>query len=162
MMVSIYHKNVEEGIMAFGKKYKRFQRICGSNVPIPINHPTKRMRPILYRPDVHFITKFGKKYIFEILDSELKDENLIIADIILACLSPNTSKVILIVPTEKDQDKVLDLILPLIANLTDKGVPKKELPKVVATSFITKSEAKTAQSVTEVLSNSAKDRGVPI
>ena len=161
-MVSVYHKNVEDGIVAFGEKYKRFDKIFGSNAPIHINHPTKRMRPILYRPDVHFITKFGKRYIFEILDSELKDENLIIADIILACLSPNTSKVIFIVPTEQDQDKVVDLILPLIANLTDKGVPKRELPRVVATLFITKSEAKTVQSVTEVLVKSAKDRGVTI
>jgi len=161
-MVSVYHRNVEEGIRAFGRKYRRFAEINGSNVPLHINHPTKRMRPILYHPDAHFVTKFGKRHIFEIFDSELKNENLIIADILVACLSPNTSKVIFIVPKQEDQDKVVDLILPIIANLVNKGVPKRRLPKVVATLYILKSEAKTPESVTEVLVKSAKDRGVTI
>jgi hypothetical protein len=158
----VYHRNVEQGILAFGKKYKRFDKIHGSNVPIHINHPTKRTRPILYRPDAHFVTKFGRRFIFEIIDSELKDENLIIADILLACLSPNTSKVIFIVPREEDQDKVMDLILTIVGNLAIKGIPKKELPKVVATLYILENEASSPEMVTEVLVKSAKDRGVTI
>ena len=161
-MVSAYHRNVEGGILAFGRKYKRFAEINGSNVPIHINHPTKRMLPILYHPDAHFVTKFGKRYIFEILDSELKNENLIIADILLACLSPNTSKVIFIVPKDEDQIKVYDLIFPIMDNLVNNGVPKRKLPRVVATLYILRSEAKTSESVTEILVNSAKDRGVTI
>jgi len=148
--------------LAFGRKYKRFDKVNGSNVPIHINHPTKRMRPILYHPDAHFVTKFGKRFIFEILDSELKDENLIIANILLACLSPNTLKVIFIVPREEDQDKVTDLVFTIVGNFSMKGIPKKELPKVVATLYILESEASTPENVTEVLVNSAKDRGVTV
>jgi len=161
-LASQYHINVEKGILAFGKKYKRFSKICGSNVPIPINHPTKRMRPIHYHPDVHFITKVGKRYIFEVLDSELRDENLMISDILLACLSPNTSKVIFIVPKPEDQVKVWDLIQPITDNLVSKGFHNKELPRLMATLYILRSEANTPESVTEVLINSAKDRGVTI
>lgn len=161
-MVSVYHRTVEQGILVFGRKYKRFQRVNDDTIPIPINHPTKRMRPIHYLPDAHFVTKFGKLFIFEILDSQLHDQNLIIADILLSCLSPNTSKVIFIVKKPKDLETVNDLILPILANLASKGISRKELPKVVATLYIRQSEATTPQSVAEVLVNSAKDRGVTI
>ena len=149
-MPSAYHANVEKGILAFGKKYKKFEKIYRSNVPIHINHPTKPTRPILYRPDVHFLTKLGKRYIFEILDSELKNENLIIADILLACLCPNASYVIFIVPTQEDQDKVMDLAFTVTDNLLSKGIPKKELPKG-AVYYILRREAKTPETVKGIL-----------
>lgn len=161
-MPSLYHKNVEQGVLAFGKKYKRFEKICGSSVPLHINHPTKRLRPILYRPDIHFVTKMGKRYIFEILDSELRDENLVISDILLACLCPNTAKVIFIVPRVEDQHKVIDLSLTIIDNLVAKGTHNNELPRIVTALYISKSEAKTPEGVTEILVNGAKDRGVTI
>jgi len=148
--VSQYHSNIEKGIIAFGKKRKRFSKIFGSNIPIHINHPTKKMYPIIYRPDIQFVTKVGKRHIFEILDSELRDSNLIIADIVLACLSPNTSDVIFIVPKEKDQDKVSDLYQTITDNLIIKGISKKDLPKFNVF-YILRSEAKTPESVTEIL-----------
>jgi len=160
-VVSGYHEIVKNGIIKFGKQYKRFEKIHGSNVPIHINHPTKGIS-ILYRPDVQFITKHRGRYIFEILDSELRDQNLIIADTILACLSPNTSKVFFIVPTEKDQDKVLDTVVTLVARLRTLGVSKKELPRIVAPFYVLRSEAKSPETVKKVLETSAKDRGIPI
>lgn len=148
--VSQYHSNIEKGIIAFGKKRKRFSKICGSNVPIHINHPTKKMYPILYHPDIQFVTKVGKRHIFEVLDSEIRDSNLMIADIVQACLSPNTSDVIFIVPKEKDQDKVSDLYQTITDNLIIKGISKKDLPKFNVF-YILRSEAKTPESVTEIL-----------
>ena len=148
--ISQYHSNIEKGILAFGKKHKRFDKVYGSNIPIHINHPTKKMYPILYHPDVHFVTKVGKRHIFEVLDSELRDANLIIADILQACLSPNTSEVIFIVPKEKDQDKVMDLAQTITDNLISRGISKKELPRVNVF-YILRSEAKTPESVTEIL-----------
>ena len=120
------------------------------------------MRPILYHPDAHFLTKFGKRYIFEILESELGNENLIMTNILLACLSPNTSKVIFIVPKPEDQGKVLDLILTITDNFVSKGIHNEELPSVIATLYILRSEANTPESVAEVLITSAKDRGVTV
>lgn len=110
------------------------------------------MYPILYHPDIHFVTKVGKRWIFEILDSELRDANFIIADILQACLSPNTSEVIFIVPKEKDQDNVLDLCQTITDNLISKGINKKELPRVNIF-YILRSEAKTPENVTEILAN---------
>jgi hypothetical protein len=161
-MPSEYHNNVEIGIKEFGKLYKRFKKICGGNIPIPINHPTQRMRPILYHPDVYFVTKFGGLFIFEILDSELNDENLVIADILLACLSPNAKKVFFIVPKEEVQEKINDLAVTIIDNLVSKGISNKELPNVVATIYILENEALTSENVKKVLINSAVDRGVTI
>jgi len=151
--VSEYHRNVEKGIRAFGEKRpKRFQKVCDSATPIHINHPRKKMYPILYYPDVIFVTKLGKRHIFEVLDSELKDANLIIADIVQSCLSPNTSEVIFIVKKEKDEDKVLDLAQTITDNLITKGISKKELPRVHVYYILT-SEAKSSETVTEILAD---------
>jgi len=160
-MVSMYHRNVQEGIIEFGRQYRRFEKIQGGKTPIHICHPTKKF-VILYHPDVQFITKYGKRYIFEILDSELKDQNLIIANIIQACLSPNTSKVFFIVPREKDQDKVKDMAVTIVAKLQDLGAQKKEIPRTVAVFYILKNEAENPESVKRVLEVSARDRGVTI
>jgi hypothetical protein len=154
-MPSIYHTNVEQGILAFGRRYDKFEKICGSNVPIHINHPIKRIVPILYHPDAHFVTKLGKLYVFEVLDSELNDENLIIADIMLACLCPNVSKVYFFVPKMKDQDKVMNLIVTVIDNLVSMGFNKKD-PDFYAF-YILKKEAKSPESVMEVLVRGAKE-----
>lgn len=110
------------------------------------------MYPILYYPDVIFITKFGKRHIFEILDSELEDANLIIANILQACLSPNTSEVVFTVPKQKDEDRVLDLAQTIVDNLISKGISKKELPKVHVFYILT-SEAKSSKTVKEILTD---------
>lgn len=158
-MVSQYHHNIEEGILAFGKRYEKFEKICGNNVPIHINHPTKRIVPILYYPDAHFVTKVGKLYIFEVLDSELRNENLIVADILLSCLCPNVSNVVFIVPKIEDQDKVVDLFVTITDNLVGKGFHNKELPKIYAF-YILRKEAKSPESVTEVLVKGAREMGI--
>lgn len=110
------------------------------------------MYPILYRPDVIFVTKVGKRHIFEVLDSELTDANLIIANILQACLSLNTSMVIFIVKKEKDQDKVMNLAQTITDNLISKGISKRDLPRVNVFYILT-SEAKSSETVTEILAD---------
>ena len=61
------------------------------------------------------------------MDSELKKENLIIADILLSCLCPNVSNVVFIVPRIEDQDKVMDLVVTITDNLVGRGFHNKEL-----------------------------------
>lgn len=154
-LVSKYHENVQKGIMSFGKRYGKFKKISGK--PIPIVHPTKKEMPILYRPDVHFITKFNQVYVFEILDSELKDENLIISNIIQAYLTPLISKVFFIVPTEAGQDKVLNLTIIIGARLGELGIPKKNFP-IVTVFYILKNEAKTPEAVETLIKQNYKMR----
>lgn len=151
-MPSDYHNNVEQGIIEFGKKYKIFKKIYSGNThPLHINHPTQKKIPVLYHPDVYFITKWGGLIIFEILDSEMKDENLIISDILLSCLSPNAKKIFFITPTINDSEKVQDLALTIISNLESKGTSRKELPKVIANLFILKEEANNSNNITKML-----------
>jgi len=152
-MTSKYHINVQKGIVEFGKEFKRFKEIYGENRPILINHPRGRFAPIRFFPDAQFVTKQGKRYLFEIMDSQLKNENLIIADVLLACLSANISKIVFIVPTEQAQGKVQRVAATIVANLESLGIPKKKLPKEVRFAFILKEEAKSPEAVRDVLRN---------
>ncbi len=138
--------------MEFGKEFKRFKEIYGDNEPILINHPKGKFAPLVYYPDAQFVTKHGKRIVFEILDSELRNENLIIADVILACLSTNTSRIIFIVPTERDQDKVQRIAITIIANLASLGT-KSKFRKEVRFAFILKKESESPETVKKALSD---------
>ncbi len=144
-----YHQKVQEGILLYGRAEEKLKKVCGDRIPIHIHHLTTR-KQILYYPDAHFVTKLGKLHIFEVLDSELKDQNLIIADIIQAYLSPNVLRIVFIVPTEKAQDVVSNLALTLCDKLVDMGIPKREL-KEVRTLYMLRKEASSAEKVKEFL-----------
>ena len=150
-MTTKYHTNVQKGIIEFGKSFRRFKEIYGSNKPILINHPKGKFRPLVWYPDVQFVTKQGKRIVFEILDSELKKEDLIIADVILACLSTDTSKIIFIVPTERDQDKVQRIATTIITNLASL-ISKSKFKKEATYAYILKKEAESPEAVKSVLS----------
>jgi hypothetical protein len=152
-MISKYHQNIQKGIILFGKHKK--VKIKGG--PIPLIHPAKKIFPILYRPDVVFVSKLNKLHIFEILDSELKNENLIIADIILSFLSPNVSTIYFIVPSEKDQDKVLNLATIIAARLSELGIPRKK--KTMRVFYITKTEARSPRCIEKLMKKAIKLRG---
>lgn len=66
---------------------------------IAIPHPNKKM-VFHYKPEVHLITRMGKKVIFEILDDEIGDYNLILADICQCLLLENVKAVIFISKNE--------------------------------------------------------------
>lgn len=102
MVVSKYHKKVQEYIKRFGEenpqKYIKVHK--GNECPIPLLRPrSRRLVGIPYEPDVWFLHKSGKKYIFEIFDSEMEKIKEVIADIVRSLLSRNTSKVFFIIPT---------------------------------------------------------------
>ena len=73
-------------------------------------------------------------------------------DVSRARLSPNTSDVIFIIKKQKDEGKVMDLGQTITDNLISKGIPKKELPRVHVY-FILASEAKSLETVTEILTD---------
>lgn len=143
-----YHRNVEDGILEFGRR-RRFPHVNGDNVPLHINHPFTR-KQILYRPDAHFITRHGKLVIFEVLDDEIGDDNLVIADIIQAFLTPNVLQIFFIVPVPNDQDHVKELAVTIYATLVNMGVPERNL-KDVRTLYIARSEARSARRVANLL-----------
>lgn len=143
-----YHRIVQNGIIAYGKK-RGFPKVYGDNVPIHIHHTTGRQQ-ILYRPDAHFITRHGKVHLFEVLDDELKDENLVIADIILAYLSPNVAKIFFIVPTPRDQEEIKDLSITIYDRLVGMGISKRDL-REVRVFYVQRSEARSAHKVAELL-----------
>lgn len=157
-MVSKYHKNVQKGLIGFGQESRKYKKICmGNKLPIHIHHPTKK-RTILYRPDVYFKTKHGKKYIFEILDSELKDRNLVTADIIYSILSPNVSKIFFIIPTsdEKEISSLFELIEVIFGTLSELGINLEEIPRFAAVYDILKSEARNPEEVKKMLKKLSK------
>jgi hypothetical protein len=148
-MPSKYHINVQKGIIAFGKdklQSKRFREVFGSNEPIFVNHPRGKFRPLVY-PDAQFVTKRGKRIIFEILDSEASKEDLIVADVTYACLSPSISRIVFIAPTEKDQDRVERVATTIVTNLAHLAFPKSKFKKEIRYAFILKEEAKSPEAV---------------
>lgn len=143
-----YHRLVQDGIVLHGQK-GAYAEVFRDNRPIHINHPTTR-RQILYRPDAIYVTKFGKKILFEVLDDQLHDDNLIIADIIQSLITENVSRILFVVPTENDQDKVRDLALTIYSRLVDMGVSKRSL-KSIGVMFILRSECRTKEDVARLV-----------
>lgn len=144
-----YHRVVQDGIVLHGQR-GRFREVLRDNRPIHINHPTTK-RQILYRPDAIFVTKLGKKFVFEVLDDQLHDDNLIIANIIQSYISENVARILFVVPTESDQDKVRDLALTIYSRLVDMGISKRSL-KSIGVMYILRSEAKTKERVAALVS----------
>ncbi len=143
-----YHKTVQEGILLYEKKQGNKGGVGESN-PIHINSRSKRQ--IRYIPDGNFKTKLGKIRIYEVLDDELKHNNLIIADIIQAYLTENVSLIQFIVPAESEQEKVLELAVTIYDRLVQMGISDRDL-RQVRTMYISKDEATSGQAVADKLS----------
>lgn len=139
--------------MDFGRR-RGFRRVYRDNTPVHINHPWSRQQ-ILYRPDAHFITSHGKLIIYEVLDDQLGDDNLIIADIIQAYLSPNVLEIFFVVPTPRDQDRVKELAVTIYARLVNMGIPEQDL-REVRVLFVSRREARSARRVSDLLLRAAK------
>jgi hypothetical protein len=84
------------------------------------------------------------------LDDQLHDDNLVIADIIQAYLTPNVSEIFFIVPTVEDQDHVRDLAVTIYARLVDMGVEEHDL-REVRVLYIARREAQSARRVSDLL-----------
>ena len=114
-MPSRFHKLVGNALIELGedltksKKWKtRFTEVFdGNKNPIKIINQFKR-RTIgwNYYPDVYYTTKVGKKFIFEIIDSETINE--IIADYFQAVLS--YAHAVMFIPTPERHGEVKDVV----------------------------------------------------
>jgi len=131
-MVSKYHSVVERGIILAGKelierkKVRKIER--GNKRPIPITAlPSKKI--VSYKPDVYFILRNNKKVIFEVLESESKKQDVIIADVTRSCLAENVEAIIFVFQgDEKIYDRIWEALITIIKGLVYKGIPEKELP----------------------------------
>src|SRR3989344_5531820 len=124
-MVTRYHRAIEDAVVQFGqgcpdvKKAKR-----GSEVALPIVDSDSK-KVINYKPDAYFICKNRYKIIIQVLESELKKQDTIIADVTRACLVENCRGIIFIHPSSKkeDEDRVMEALLTVVRGLSRKGMP---------------------------------------
>ena len=151
-MESHYHRTIKRSIVSLAKKSGKYKiHVEGK---IPLTHPNFE-RMFFYKPDVHLETKFGKIYIFEILDAEMKDMNLVISDIIQSYISPNVSKIFFIVNSKDDADKVYKWSSVIGGRLEQRGM--KKIPEVTVYT-ITRRDAKSKR-LTRILENFSKEDG---
>jgi len=129
MAEKFYHKRIKEEIKKIAENSGRYKKI-GIEKKIPIPHPNQEL-VFHYNPEVVLTTKLGKKLIFEVLDDQLRDYNLIIADIIQAYLVGNVANVIFISKDEEGSKLTLKLSRVMGAKLEENGFFKKEIPEVL-------------------------------
>lgn len=122
--MNAYHKRVQEGILLYEERLGN-KGSKGEINPVHIN--SKSRKQIIYLPDGHFRTKHGKRRIYEILDDQLNEHNLIIADIIQAYLTENVSLIMFIVPTQGDIEPVKELAVTIYDRLVRMGISQKDL-----------------------------------
>jgi hypothetical protein len=126
----------------------------GETHPVHINSLYKRN--IRYLPDGHFKTRIGKVRIYEVLDDELHDQNLIIADIIQAFLTENVSFIQFVVPNAEAENKVTELAVTIYDRLVQMGISQRDLRQVRVMS-ISRDEATDKESVANHLRSVAKE-----
>jgi hypothetical protein len=129
MAEKFFHSTLKKEIEKIAHESGKYKKI---NVErkIPIPHPNQKL-VIHYKPEVNLVTKTGKKIIFEILDDQIKDYNLILADIIQCYLIENVSKVFFISKNDEGAIKTTELSKILGARLEEKGFFKHEIPEVM-------------------------------
>lgn len=152
-MVTDYHKNIQNSLISYGevlKKTRKIRRVHeGNKRPLSIVDPRTKF-VVNYQPDVYYILKNNKKLIFEILASEEKKQDIIIADIIRTMLVENVEALIFIHPGDsKCETMVLEALKTMYKGLTDLGISLSRLPNSKKTGpySITMEEAKTKESI---------------
>jgi hypothetical protein len=129
MTENFFHTILKKQIKKIAEESGKYKRInVEKNIPIP--HPNMDL-VIHYKPEVHLFTKTGKKIVFEILDDQLNDYNLILADIIQCYLVENVSKLFLISKNKEGAKLATKLSKILGSILQEKGFFKTDIPKVM-------------------------------
>ena len=142
-MVTKYHHNVQSALLQFGSNQKTVNKcLKGDSKPISIVEP-KSKYVVNYQPDTYYLLKNRKKIIFEILESELKKQDIIIADVIRSCLVENVSLIIFIHPSKRksDEARILEALYTVTKGIAYKGVPAEELPRGGFVYLITRQDA---------------------
>lgn len=153
MMVSEYHNQIEMAILEWCSQSNKIRKTFkGNKSPLSITDAHTKL-VINYKPDVYAIKTNNKKIIFEILESELKKQDSIIADVIRSCLVENVGYIIFILPSDSDADRsrVLEALHTIIRGLNIRlEVPRKELPGG-AVYTILRDQAKDTKKVVDLL-----------
>lgn len=162
-MATKYHKKIEDGLIMLGDKWKNQKKIKkvyrGSERPLSIVDPRSKL-VLNYQPDIYFILRNNKKLIVEVLDSEGKKQDIIIADIIRSFLVENVDALIFIHPgPESVETTVFEALKTIYKGLVYKGVPQSELPNPKKTGpyLVTRKEAKNAQEIKDKLTRYADE-----
>ncbi len=158
-MVTKYHQSLEEGIVAFGKTLKIVKKVCrGCQSPLSITEAASK-KVINYKPDVYFILKNRYKLLFQVLESELKKQDTLIADVIRACLVENCKGIIFIHPSENKEDvtRILEALQVIVRGLHKKGIPIEELPQKNNCYCINRKIANSSEEIIKLLSQYAKE-----
>src|SRR2546425_1687689 len=142
-----YHKTVQDGILLYEERMGN-KGGKGELHPVHINSSYKRN--IRYLPDGHFKTRIGKVRIYEVLDDELHDENLIIADMIQAYLTENVSFIRFVVPNSEAESKVTELAVTIYDRLVRMGISQRDL-RQVSVMPLSRDEATNKESVASYL-----------
>lgn len=131
-MVTKYHSTVRDGILLYGKALldkKKIRKVfTGEERPLSlVDSNTKYV--MNYKPDVYFICRNNKKIIFEVLDSEDKKQDIIVADVITSFLLENIEALYFIYSgTEEDENRIFEALVTISKGLVYKGIEPKELP----------------------------------
>lgn len=128
MSEKFFHTELKIQIEKIANDSKKYKKI---NVErkIPIPHPNQEL-VFHYKPELNLITKMGKKIIFEILDDQINDYNLILADIIQCYLLDNVTKVFFISKDLEGYNMTRKLSRIVGSILEEKGFFKNEIPEV--------------------------------
>lgn len=155
MAEKFFHTELKLQIEKIAKDSKKYKRI-NIEKKIPIPHPNQEL-VFHYKPEINLITKRGKRFIFEILDDQINDYNLILADIIQCYLVDNTMNVFFISKDDEGYNLTRKLSRIVGSILEDKGFFKNEIPEVFVYT-ISYEEVQSGESV-EILKKYAKKDG---
>ncbi|MBU4246716.1 MAG: hypothetical protein KKE71_06740 [Nanoarchaeota archaeon] len=131
-MVTKYHRTVEDGIVLLGNlwiKQKRAKTVYrGNQRPLSIvDYNSKSM--VNYQPDVYFKLRNNKKLIFEVLDSQEKKQDLIIADVIQSFLIEDVEGVIFVYSGNlPEKIRINEALVTIAKGLVYKGINESEIP----------------------------------
>jgi hypothetical protein len=146
-MTTGYHRRIETILITLGNEWQKLRKIKkvyrGNQHPLSIVDPRSK-RVMNYQPDVYYILRNNRKLIFEILDTELKRQDAIVADIICSFLAENVDGLIFVYPgPESYEDTILNPLGTIYRGLVHKGVDKSELPHVrkIGAYLVTRKEA---------------------
>jgi hypothetical protein len=158
-MVTKYHRDIDAALVEVGKSSKFVKKVFrGNENPIPIaDFSTKKV--VNYKPDVYFLLKNRFKLIFQVLESEIKKQDTLIADVVRACLVENCIGLIFIHPSEdeKDKERILESLYIVIKGLNHKGIPIDELPEKSSSYFVDRYAAENKQLVVKVLKQALEE-----
>ena len=158
-MTTTYHKLIEDALIRFGESSQKFKACRGSSKPLPIVDPRSKL-VITYKPDVYYEKKSNNKRInFEVLETELQKQDIIIADVIRSCLVENVERICFIYSSDKKKDssRVEEALYTIVKGLSRKGVPAEELPTKLSNYPILSDEAKDITSVVEIISRLSEE-----